>query len=555
MLSASGDIAFVGFNADGNDDLAFVTFVDIGAGETIFFSDNEWNGTGWVDTNENAWSWTATSSVIPGTIITISNIGAGAVSSNLGTVVIPIAGMGSNRGLSASGETVYAYLGTASVPTVFLTAIANDGNVSANGSLANTGLTFGLNAIDLSPISAGEDIGTYTGPRIGQPTLSDYRALVNSTANWITQDGSGDQGIDTVAPDVPFSTTAFTAGVALPSLSINNVAVNEGDAGTATLQFTVTLSSASTSTVTVDYATADNTATLAGNDYASASGTLTFAPGETVKAVDVTVNGDTSVEPAETLRVNLSNAVNATISTAQGTGTIQNDDFSLVAIHDIQGAGLTSPLAGQVVTTTGIVTAVDNNGFYLQAPDASTDGNDVTSEAIFVFTSSAPTVAIGNGVRVTGTVTEFTPGGLGTGNLSITELTSPTVTVLTTGNPLPAAVIVGEGGRLAPTESVTEGIAFFESLKAMRVTVPNPLVVSGTNEFGEIWLVSDQGANATNLSPRNTLVSEGSFGDGLTVTNAGPGSDYNPERIQIDADPQLTPGGTPLVNPGGLPVR
>jgi len=120
MLSASGDIAFVGFNADGNDDLAFVTFVDIGAGETIFFSDNEWNGTGWVDTNENAWSWTATSSVIPGTIITISNIGAGAVSSNLGTVVIPIAGMGSNRGLSASGETVYAYLGTASVPTVFL---------------------------------------------------------------------------------------------------------------------------------------------------------------------------------------------------------------------------------------------------------------------------------------------------------------------------------------------------------------------------------------------------------------------------------------------------
>jgi hypothetical protein len=129
------------------------------------------------------------------------------------------------------------------------------------------------------------------------------------------------------------------------------------------------------------------------------------------------------------------------------------------------------------------------------------------------------------------------------------------VTVLTTGNPLPAAVIVGEGGRLAPTESVTEGIAFFESLKAMRVTVPNPLVVSGTNEFGEIWLVSDQGANATNLSPRNTLVSEGSFGDGLTVTNAGPGSDYNPERIQIDADPQLTPGGTPLVNPGGLPVR
>ena len=63
MLSTSGDIAFVGFNADGNDDLAFVTFVNIGAGETIYFTDNEWDGAAF-NTGESYSLWTATSPVV-----------------------------------------------------------------------------------------------------------------------------------------------------------------------------------------------------------------------------------------------------------------------------------------------------------------------------------------------------------------------------------------------------------------------------------------------------------------------------------------------------------
>ena len=169
-----------------------------------------------------------------------------------------------------------------------------------------------------------------------------------------------------------------------------------------------------------------------------------------------------------------------------------------------------------------------------------------------MFTSSAPTVAVGHEVRVTGTVAEFIPGGASTNNLSTTELVSPSVSVLSTGNPLPSAVVIGTGGRLAPTESVSEGIAFYESLEAMRVTVPAPVAVSGVNDFGELWVVGDNGANATNLSPRGLLVTEGSFGDGLTVTNTGPGSDFNPERIQIDADANFTPGVIPSVDPGAM---
>ncbi|MDE8652113.1 choice-of-anchor I family protein [Novosphingobium album (ex Liu et al. 2023)] len=550
-LGAAGDIAFVGFNADGNDNLAFVAFKDIAAGQVIYFSDNEWNGTGWADTNECTWSWTATSDITAGTIITIDDIGSGTATSNHGDVVIPIAGGGSNRGLGASGEMVYAYLGSASTPTVFLSAVSNNGGSS--GSLTNTGLTYGVNAVDLGAVDADADIGAYTGARSGEASLGSYRELINTASNWATQDAGGDQSGDSTDPDVPFSSTPFTTAGALPALAIDSVSIAEGNSGETLLQFTVSLNTAAASTVTVDYATADGSATVAGNDYVATSGTLSFAPGETTKTITVTINGDTTVEANETLSVTLTNPAGAAIATAQGTGTITNDDFSLVAIHDIQGAGLNSPLVGQSVTTSGIVTAVAANGFYLQARDADADADNMTSEAIFVFTSTAPTVVVGDEARVTATVAEYIPGGAGTGNLSTTELTTITsLSVLSHSNALPSATVIGEGGRLAPTESVTEGMAFYESLEGMLVTINNPLVVSGTNEFGEIWTVADNGLDATNLAERDVLVSRGSFGDGLAVTNTGPGSDYNPERIQIDADPAFTPGGTPIVNAGAV---
>ena len=110
-----------------------------------------------------------------------------------------------------------------------------------------------------------------------------------------------------------------------PSLSINDVTVAEGDSSTTPATFTVTLSAASSFTVTVNYATADNTAT-AGSDYQSTSGTLTFNPGETTKPVTVLVNGDTTFEQPESFFVNLSSPTNATILDGQGVGTITNDD-------------------------------------------------------------------------------------------------------------------------------------------------------------------------------------------------------------------------------------
>ena len=111
----------------------------------------------------------------------------------------------------------------------------------------------------------------------------------------------------------------------LPSLSINNVAVIEGDSHAVTATLTVRLSAPSGKTVTVKYATADGMAQAPG-DYAASTGSLTFLPGQTSKTIGVVVKGDALVEQNETIFVNLGGAGNATVGDNQGQVTIRNDD-------------------------------------------------------------------------------------------------------------------------------------------------------------------------------------------------------------------------------------
>ena len=119
----------------------------------------------------------------------------------------------------------------------------------------------------------------------------------------------------------------------LPTLSINNTSVAEGNSGTSDLVFTVTLSSAAAADVTVDFASSDGSAMVSDSDYAAVNSTLTFTSGQTSRDITVSVNGDTTLEPDETLTVTLSNpSVNATLATSIGTGTIQNDDLTNVSI-------------------------------------------------------------------------------------------------------------------------------------------------------------------------------------------------------------------------------
>ncbi|MEO1375509.1 MAG: endonuclease/exonuclease/phosphatase family protein, partial [Cyanobacteria bacterium J06635_10] len=229
-----------------------------------------------------------------------------------------------------------------------------------------------------------------------------------------------------------------------------------------------------------------------------------------------------------------------------GGDTTDTPTPTAAKIYEIQGAAHTSPLNGELVTTTGVVTAVDSNGFYLQ--DAAGDGDDATSDAIFVFTSSAPTVIVGNSVEVTGTVSEFFPGGEDTGNLSTTQITNPTITIPDASiQVFPTTVVIGAGGRVPPTENIdddalasfeptTDGIDFFESLEGMRVTAKDAVAVAPTNRFGEIFTVVDNGTGATGISERGTL-------------NISP-DDFNPEKVQIDEDSGIFNFDFPDVNVG-----
>lgn len=222
----------------------------------------------------------------------------------------------------------------------------------------------------------------------------------------------------------------------------------------------------------------------------------------------------------------------------------------LTAIHTIQGATHISPLKGSTVTTRGIVTALDSTGYYLQDPTP--DSNDATSEAIFVFTSSAPSVKVGDDVQLTGTVSEFRSGCSGCApsssayaNLTNTELVSPTgVAVLSSNNALPAPVVLGTGGRAIPSaiieddangdveivantfDPASDGLDFYESLEDMRVQVNNAVAVGPTSTFSggslELPVVADNGAGAGLRTSRGGLV--------VSAT------DFNPERITLAND-------------------
>ncbi len=139
------------------------------------------------------------------------------------------------------------------------------------------------------------------------------------------------------------------ARIAPAALSISPASIAENDT-THAISFTVSLDAAATSTVTVQFGTADGTAQASDFDYTARNGTLTFAAGETEHLVTIQIANDTKFEADETFVVNLSNAVGASIGTAQATGTIQNDDTApTISISDLQGVSVAEGNAGTKV--------------------------------------------------------------------------------------------------------------------------------------------------------------------------------------------------------------
>ncbi|NWJ45467.1 MAG: lamin tail domain-containing protein [Chloroflexi bacterium] len=201
-------------------------------------------------------------------------------------------------------------------------------------------------------------------------------------------------------------------------------------------------------------------------------------------------------------------------------------------IYTIQGAGLRSPYENQLITTEGVVTAIKSSsgvGFFMQDPSG--DGNNNTSDAIFVFTSTTPTVTVGNRVRVSGAVTEYQrlPA-----DQPLTEITSATITDLGASQLLPTSVRIslttsGAGIRQPPLATIyststfdptTDALDFYESLEGMLVRVDNAVVVGPTSSGSEFWIVPDNGIGASGFTTRSAI--------------AISSDDFNPERILVD---------------------
>ena len=210
-----------------------------------------------------------------------------------------------------------------------------------------------------------------------------------------------------------------------------------------------------------------------------------------------------------------------------GNGGNPGSGAPAVAIYDIQGAGHSSTFEGQTVETMGVVTGLTDDGFYIQ--DVNGDGNNATSDAIYVEFGSQPTVSVGDAVTVTGEIEEAF--GSST-RLSVTRFSEDNLNVVvdSSNNAVPAAVVIGAGGRAVPTSVIeddglssfdpaTDGLDFYESLEGMLVELPNATTVDHKNRFGEIYAV---GAGATGVNAQG----------GVTLTE----NDANPERIQIQAN-------------------
>ncbi|MFC8274974.1 endonuclease/exonuclease/phosphatase family protein [Streptomyces sp. NPDC057271] len=218
-------------------------------------------------------------------------------------------------------------------------------------------------------------------------------------------------------------------------------------------------------------------------------------------------------------------AVAAVVSAALAAGLLAGSTASAdtstettadVRIHDIQGTTRVSPLVGtQVTGVTGIVTGVrtyGSRGFWIQDPQP--DDNPATSEGLFVFTSSSPTVAVGDAVSVNGTVGEYVPGGLNSGNQSLTQISRPTVTVVSQGNPVPAPVTIsawsvphayapeGDAAAAGSINGLTLkprrfALDYYESLEGTNVRVGTSRVVGASNAYAELWVTVKPWENRT----------------------------------------------------------
>ena len=303
---------------------------------------------------------------------TVGSAGTGTITNDDAVPSLGIADVTTAEGNSGSTPASFTVsLGVASGQTVSV-----DWTTAAGSASAGTDYVAASGTVSFSP---GQTTKTIVVSVLGDTIDEVNETYTVDLTNPVNITVADNQGVGTITDDDP-----------APSIGITDASVLEGNAGTATADFTVSLSSASGKTVTVDWTTADGSAT-AGPDYTAGNATLTFTAGQTSKVVSVSVIGDVLNEGDETFSVNLAAPVNASIADNLGAGTITDDDPQPgVSVDDV------STIEGNAGTTNAVFTVSLDHA----------SGRTVTVDWL---TASASASAGADFTSGTGSLT-FTPG-------------------------------------------------------------------------------------------------------------------------------------------------
>jgi predicted extracellular nuclease len=387
--------------------------------------------------------------------------------------------------------------------------------------------------------------GSGTGNSFAPGTTTNTQSIVRTNPSANTGDNSKDFSI--VTPPNPHNVSfGSTAGALAATGSSNPAVITAGGSVKLTIAVTPGASPVSTGITVV-------------GDLRQIGGIQTQA---------FTDNGDGTYSFTTTVTTAASGVLTlpATVTDAQGRSaspTISltvNQPVATVPIHTIQGsksttALRTSPYAGQQVTTTGVVTAVIPSAFFIQSRDVDADNDPTTPEGIQIFTGSGnmPSIAVvGNYVSVTGTVATYPA--VAVSHTPATEITSPNVTLISTGSPLPTAITL-TASMLTPSG----GLYQLTPYEGMRVAVPSLTTTSGTN--GSITDANEPAEVATSVGYFYATITgtPRPFREpGIDIRDpAIPGLpanvahfDDNPERILVDSI--LTGGSSIEVSTGAV---
>ena len=405
-----------------------------------------------------------------------------------------------------------AFEGTGAAPTPISFTVTRSGDASAAGTVGYAvtfpGGGFSASADDFASALTGTV--SFDPGETSKTIVLQIAADANPEADEAFTVTLSNPSAGTIADASAVGTIVNDDG-APPFVAVADIVQDEGNSGTTIFTFTVTRTGGM-GAFTVAYSTVAGTATD-GSDFTGTSGVLSFEAGELSKQVQVSVNGDTAGELAETFQLVLSDPTGfAVLADPAATATIQNDD--LLFIHQIQGSAYYSPILAAEgknsfnvasltkVVVQAVVTAVDNDGtrqgFYITEETGHWDADWLTSEGIFVMTrddfnngTAVSGVNVGDLVTVSAYVMEYQA----FSNIPKTVLVSPSTIVNSTANSLP--VLVLDGSRPIPNSIMTlvtpdftsatgatfdatrYALSFWETVEGMLVTIPDMVVADG----------------------------------------------------------------------------